>query len=288
MVASDPLFDPREEEKIVEKIVEKIEDKIGQPGASVVQWMWRLVVLAVCAAARPDWISGFLTGFGWTFWQRTPVVTILAETQVIYYFYFFHWLSKEMKNVALTQAVKLLEESKFSHILFNFLRIFKKLKITGILFELKDLWIEIKCEVKQLGPQFRGWFFHKANRVINPENKPIKFIKAAGYPGLFLASCSPFGGWRSIPAAFCGSINWRAGLYALMAGNVVNVTYSQLIWSLLKTTFGSYFWPFLIAFYIFSIFFTIGISKCIYFIQRVYEKNRKLKIIKPTNERPSE
>jgi|SRR3989344_3879804 len=260
MSPPNQFFDEGEENRIVEKIVGKIEDKIQQPGASLVQWLWRLAILVLCAVARPDWVSGFLTGIGWTFWQRVPLIIVLANVQVSYYFCFFHWLSKEVKNAALIQTVRLLEESRISRIIKDFFRIFKNLKMNGTWLDIRDLIDQIK----QLSPRLKGWFLHKANHVTNPENRPIKFIKAAGYPGLFFASCSPGPGWRSMPAAFCGSLNWRAGLYALMAGNVINVTYSQLIWSFLKSTFGDYFWPAFAVFYIISIFFTIGMSRFIH------------------------
>ena len=83
--------------------------------------------------------------------------------------------------------------------------------------------------------QIKIHFSRRYYKLINPQNKAAKFIKAGGYTTMFIAGITPIGGLRSVGSSICGIMRWKRGLAVLAIGNFLKTASFVYAWSLVFT-----------------------------------------------------
>ena len=92
----------------------------------------------------------------------------------------------------------------------------------------------------------------------NPKSKLINLAKNWGHLGMFvLGAESIVSGGRLIGTIICASTKWKAGLYSLIAGNMIHVAISIGTWKLLFYLWGEYRIPMIVCGVIGTIFLAI-------------------------------
>ena len=171
---------------------------------------WPFLGAVLLIAANVDWIiiPLLLEPLKLSFWTTFWIVVLLANVEIIGWFYFWKWFAWEW----LPKREKVEETVEFVKSVIELLREFGLLKTITI----KALWT------------FR-W-------ATNPNR--IQSLKKWGHFWMLFLGAEPFfAGGRLLGVVSCATTRWKAGLISLCIGNTLHVYISIKTW---KFTF--YLW----------------------------------------------
>lgn len=168
------------------------------------RWHWQYLIGILIFILNVDLVLVPLLKFkfGINGWSLFWIILILANMEMYGWYWFWGWWKH---GVFSNFFAKRLQDKRVQEVLELGKDIRHTLTLTGQWQKAKDFFFNVFA-----------WATDDGNRF-------LKRIKRGGYPVLFFMAVEPLPGGRTVGVVFCGMINWRGGLLALMLGNAVHV-----------------------------------------------------------------
>lgn len=155
-------------------------------------------------------------------WQLWLVAEILSNLELPYWWWFWGWLGRNIKELRpVKEAVELAKE------------------------KIEEAQKDRYVRSRYLDP-LKEHFVNQYDWFTNPGNIIIRWLKRSGHGAMFVLGVEMLiPGLRVAGSFFCRTTGWKAGFATLLIGNFFHVTIMVWGWS----WFFSRFWPWLVSWF---------------------------------------